>query len=213
MCSQPIRLALLVAVVLALSIGLLIAGAPSGSEVRHTVREAGWLGPAAFVSIYVAWTVVLLPGVVPTLAGGALFGVLAGSLLSLTGAVIGATLAFMIARHVGRGPIKELGGARGERLERWLARHGFVALVYARLVPIVPFNILNYAAGLAGMSTRSYVLATALGIIPGTVAYTVLGSSATHPGSVPFVVSLAAVALLTLIVGAVTRRRRALAGR
>jgi len=120
------------------SVWLLVAGAPSGGELRRAVREAGWLAPAAFVAIYIAWTVLLLPGVVPTLAGGALFGVLGGSLLTLTGAVAGATLAFVIARRAGRAPIRELAGARGERLERWLARHGFVSLVYARLVPIVP---------------------------------------------------------------------------
>ena len=197
-----------------MSVWLLVAGAPSGGELRRAVREAGWLAPAAFVAIYIAWTVLLLPGVVPTLAGGALFGVLGGSLLTLTGAVAGATLAFVIARRAGRAPIRELAGARGERLERWLARHRFVALVYARLVPIVPFNLLNYAAGLACMPTRSYVTATALGIVPGTVAYTVLGSTATHPGSVPFVVSLAAVAPLTAIVTVLSQLRgRALSGR
>ena len=74
--------------------------------------------------------------------------------------------------------------------------------------------MLNYAAGLAGMPTRSCVTATALGIVPGTVAYTVLGSTATHPGSVPFVVSLAAVALLTAIVTGLSQLRgRALSGR
>ena len=87
------------------------------------------------------------------------------------------------------------------------------ALLYARLVPIVPFNLLNYAAGLAGMSTRGYVIATARGIAPGTIAYTALGSAAAHPGSTPFIVSLAAVAALTVTVAALSHRRRALAGR
>jgi uncharacterized membrane protein YdjX (TVP38/TMEM64 family) len=156
----------------------------------------------------------LLPGLVPTIASGALFGVPAGSLPTLTGAVAGATLAFEIARRVGRAPVKELAGPREVRIERWLREHGFVALLYARLVPVVPFNILNYAAGLAGLSRRSYVIATALGIVPGTIAYTAAGSAAAHPGSTPFIVSLAAVALLTALVGALSRlRRRVLVGR
>lgn len=209
-----LRVGLLVVLVLAASIWLVVAGGPSTHQLKHTVHEAGWLAPVAFVAIYICWTVALLPGVVPTLAGGALFGVVAGSLLALTGAVAGATLAFMIARRLGRAPIAKLAGARAAQLEVWLGRHGFVALLYARLVPIVPFNALNYAAGLAGAPAREYVVATAIGIVPGTIAYTAVGSTAEHPGSTPFIVSVAAVVLLTMIVGAVTRlRRRALAGR
>jgi uncharacterized membrane protein YdjX (TVP38/TMEM64 family) len=104
--------------------------------------------------------------------------------------------------------------AAGARLEQWLRRHGFLVLLYARLVPVVPFNVLNYAAGLAGMSTRAYVIATSVGIVPGTVAYTWLGSASAHPGSWPFIVSIAAVALLTVVVGALSHfRRRGLAVR
>lgn len=206
-----LRLLILTALMVGASALLSLSVEPSSAELRHAVRQAHWLAPAAFVAIYIGWTMLLLPGVVPTLAGGALFGVVAGSLLSLVGAVAGATLAFAIARRLGRAPIKELSGSRGARLEDWLSRRGFVALVYARLLPVVPFNVLNYAAGLAGMPTRSYVLATALGIVPGTIAYTVLGSAATHPSSVPFLVSASAIVLLAATVGVVSRRRRALA--
>ena len=206
--SARLRAGLLVVVLGAALTWLLAVGAPSSGDLRGTVDAAGWLGPVVFVAIYIGWTVLLLPGVVPTLVGGAMFGVLAGSILTLIGAVAGATLAFLVARRLGRAPIKELAGARAAGVERWVGRHGSLALLYARLVPIVPFNVLNYAAGLASISTRSYVLATAIGIVPGTVAYTALGSSATHPGSVPFIVALAAVAGLTVIVGAVSRLRR-----
>ena len=92
MRSPRMRLAVLVVLLLTVSVWLLVAGAPSGGELRRAVREAGWLAPAVFVAIYIAWTVLLLPGGVPTLAGGALFGVLGGSLLTLTGAVAGASL-------------------------------------------------------------------------------------------------------------------------
>lgn len=81
-------------------------------------------------------------------------------------------------------------------------RRGFVALLYARLVPSVPFNLLNYAVGIAGLSTRSYLLGTAIG----TVVYTALGSSAGQPGSVSFLVCLGAVLLLSLGVAGGSRR-------
>jgi uncharacterized membrane protein YdjX (TVP38/TMEM64 family) len=214
MRSARLRVGLLLALLAGASIWLLATGGPSSGELKGSVDEAGWLAPAVFVAIYICWTVLLLPGVVPTLAGGALFGVLAGSVLALAGAVAGATLAFLIARRAGRKAVTKIVEARGVRLEDWLRRYGFVALLYARLVPIVPFNVLNYAAGVVGIPTRIYLVATAIGIIPGTVAYTAVGSAAAHPGSTPFIVSLAAVALLTAVVAALSRRRRrALAGR
>jgi uncharacterized membrane protein YdjX (TVP38/TMEM64 family) len=106
------------------------------------------------------------------------------------------------------GSIDASRAGRSTPFEDWLQKRGFLALLYARLVPIVPFNLLNYAAGVAGMSTRDYVIATAVGIVPGTILYTALGTAAVHPGSAPFVVSLAAVALLTATLGALSRRRR-----
>ncbi len=210
--SPRVRLATLAAVLIGISVWLLLAGGPSGGDVRRAVDQSGWLAPAVFVGIYIVWTVVLLPAVVPTLAGGALFGIAIGSLLTLIGAVTGATIAFLIGRRLGRAQVERLAGPRRERFEQWLRRRGALALLYARLVPIIPFNLLNYAAGVSGISTRRYVLVTAVGILPGTVAYTALGSSAAHPGSVPFVVSLAAVALLSLGAGTLSLRRRRVAG-
>jgi uncharacterized membrane protein YdjX (TVP38/TMEM64 family) len=172
--AQP---ALLVAGLVALPAALVLTGGPSQGELQRTVHDTGLLAPLAFVAAYIVWTVLLFPGVVPTLVGGAVFGFALGSLLALTGAIAGATAAFFVARRVGRAGARDLAGPRGAGLDQWLQRHGFVALLYARLVPIVPFNVLNYAAGVAGISTRAYVSATAVGIVPGTLAYTSLGSA------------------------------------
>lgn len=206
--SPQARLGMFAALLAGVSIWLLVAGGPSGGDLRRVVDQAGWLGPVTFVAIYIGWTVALLPAVVPTLAGGALFGVAVGSLLSLIGAVTGATVAFLLGRRLGAAEVHKLAGRHAKRVERWLGARGVLALLYARLVPIVPFNLLNYAAGVSGMPTRGYVIATAVGIIPGTIAYTALGHASAHPGSAPFIVSLGAVALLTLIATTVSRRRR-----
>jgi uncharacterized membrane protein YdjX (TVP38/TMEM64 family) len=203
-----LRLIVLGVLLVGLSLWLELTAGPSRGDVVHAVNHAGLLAPLVFVAIYIAWTVLLFPGVVPTLAGGALFGIVAGSVLALIGAVVGATLAFSIGRGLGRTQVERLAGRRVARLDEWMGRNGFLALLYARLVPVVPFNLLNYAAGVAGMSMRSYVIATAVGIVPGTIAYTALGCAAAHPGSLPFIVSLAAVVLLTLIAGLLSRRHR-----
>lgn len=113
--------------------------------------------------------------------------------------MIGATIAFAIARRWGRAGAERFAGRHAAALERWLDRHGFVTLLYARLLPVTPFSALNYAAGLSPVPTRDYVLATTIGIVPGTVAYAVLGSAAGHPGSMLFLVALGAVGALTLL--------------
>lgn len=168
------------------------------SDLQHAVGAAGPLAPATFVVLYVLLTVLLVPGSVPTVAAGALFGAVWGSVLTVVGATLGASAAFLLARHAGRAAVAPRLGARGRRVDAWLARHGFLAVLLVRLVPLAPFNVVNYAAGVSGVSARSYVLATAVGIVPGTVAFVVLGSAVSRPGSAAFVGSLAAVAVLSL---------------
>lgn len=184
---------------------LLVAGGPTSADIHQTVHRAGWLAPVAFATIYIGLTVLLFPAVVATLAGGALFGVVAGSLITLVAALLGATIAFVLGRRMGRADVQRLAGARGAKLEEWMRQRGFIALLYARLVPVVPFNLLNYAAGMSGISLRSYLAATAMGIVPGTIAYTALGSTARHPGSIPFIIALAAVTILTVSLAAISR--------
>jgi len=206
--SPRVRLLLILILLGGVSVWLLAAGGPTSADINRTVHRTGWLAPAAFVTIYVGLTVLLFPAVVATLAGGALFGAVAGSLITLVAAIVGATIAFVIGRRLGQADVQRLIGGRAARVEDWLRQRGFVALLYARLVPIVPFNLLNYAAGMTGISLRSYVAATAIGIVPGTVAYTALGSTASHPGSLPFISALTAVAVLTVVLAWISRKHQ-----
>lgn len=206
--SPRVRLLLILIALAGVSGWLLVAGGPTTADIHRTVHRAGWLAPVAFATIYVGLTVLLFPAVVATLAGGALFGVVAGSLITLVAAVLGATIAFVLGRRLGQADVQRLAGGRAARLEEWMRQRGFVALLYARLIPIVPFNLLNYAAGMTGMSLRSYVAGTAIGIVPGTVAYTALGSTASHPGSLPFIIALTAVAILTVVLALISRKHQ-----
>jgi uncharacterized membrane protein YdjX (TVP38/TMEM64 family) len=136
-------------------------------------RARGAPGAAPlFVAIYAVVAALGLPGLPATLAGGAIFGFALGTLLNWLGATLGATAAYLLARALGRDAIARLLGARATSLDRLTSAHGFATLLRLRLIPIVPFNVLNFGAGLAGISLRSYVLATALGILPGTAVYT-----------------------------------------
>jgi uncharacterized membrane protein YdjX (TVP38/TMEM64 family) len=168
------------------------------SQIEHLVHGAGIGAPIAFVVIYAVLTVALVPGSVSSVAAGALFGALWGTLLTVAGATLGATGAFLIARRLGRAPLRARSGARIQRLDRWVAQHGVLAVLYVRLVSLFPFTAVNYGFGVTGVTTRAYVAATAAGIVPATYALVALGGSLKHPGSPGFVAALTMVLILAL---------------
>ena len=139
-------------------------------------REIRWIMPL-FVGAYALVTTFGLPAFPLTLAGGAMFGVALGSVLNWTGAVLGACGSYGLARLLGRDALHGLLGRWGSRLDALGSRSGFATIFRLRLIPVVPFNLVSLAAGLAGASFPSYAAATALGIIPGTVIYTYFADS------------------------------------
>ena len=146
------------------------------AEAVRRARDVRFIAPL-FVVSYAVIAGMGLPATPLTLAGGAIFGTVLGSLLNWCGAVLGASAAFLLARMLGRDAVHGMLGKWSERLDALGARDSFATLFRLRLVPVMPFNVLNFAAGLAGIPFRSYLAATALGIIPGTVVYTYFADS------------------------------------
>jgi uncharacterized membrane protein YdjX (TVP38/TMEM64 family)/rhodanese-related sulfurtransferase len=166
--------------------GLLVLGAGAAWAIMHRdlintgaveawLRSFGVWAPAGFVLIYAAGTVLFFSGALLSLAGGALFGPVWGTVWNLLGAILGATLAFLIARSLGADWVAQRLGGRLRRLVDGVAEEGWRFVALTRLVPLVPFNLLNYALGLTRISPRAYVLASAVCMLPGAIAYTWLG--------------------------------------
>ena len=184
------------------------SGDLSSERVEQWVDDAGAWAPVAFVVISASLTVVLFPG--PLLAGasGLLFGTALGFPLSLTAAVLGASMAFLLARTVGHDAVERRAGPRLARLRAAIGRRGFLAVLYARIVPGVPYNLVNYAAGLAPIGLGTFAAATALGAAPRAFAYTALGGSLDDLGSpeaIAAFVVLAAMAIGGLVILRVRR--------
>jgi uncharacterized membrane protein YdjX (TVP38/TMEM64 family)/rhodanese-related sulfurtransferase len=139
------------------------------------LASLGAWAPVAYVMLYALATVAFVPGVVFSLAGGALFGPLWGSLWNLAGATLGAILAFLVARYIAGDWVTRKAGGLLKRLIDGVDAEGwrFVALV--RLVPFFPFNLSNYALGLTRIPLQHYVIATLVCMAPGAVTYTWLG--------------------------------------
>ncbi len=146
------------------------------------LRGTPW-APLVFVPLYAAAVALAVPGTLATLAGGAVFGLWWGTLFNWLGATLGANLAYLLARFLGREGIAQLLGEQTrkwpalERLDRAVASHGFQGMLTLRLIPAVPFNALNFGGGLVGMAWPTYALATGIGILPGTFVYTMFADS------------------------------------
>ncbi len=131
------------------------------AALQAWVEGAGVAGPVVFIVVYAAATVLFLPGAVITLAGGALFGPVWGTLWNLSGATLGALLAFLIARHLGADWVTRRAGQRLRSLNEGVSSEGWRFVAFMRLVPLFPFNLLNYALGLTSIPLASYGLPSA----------------------------------------------------
>jgi uncharacterized membrane protein YdjX (TVP38/TMEM64 family) len=216
------RLALVLAAATAFGVAYLLS-----SEFRTEVdRAAGILyrGDVAGLRDYIlsfgAWAPVVsallmifqalvapLPAFVLTFANGLAFGGFWGGLLSLSSAAVAAAISFWIARALGRGPVEALMGKAGlESADRWFERWGAYAVLVARLIPILSFDVISFAAGLTQIRFLRFFAATVVGAAPATFVYSYLGERA--PMSVQVLLVAFGVAIAGAVVAAVVRRKR-----
>jgi uncharacterized membrane protein YdjX (TVP38/TMEM64 family) len=139
------------------------------------VGQLGWLAPLVFIACYAVSAVFFMPGLLFTLAGGVLFGPLYGTLYNLSGATIGATLAFLTARYLAYEWVAQRAGKRLRQLVTGVEKEGWRFVAFTRLVPLFPFNLLNYALGLTNIRLSHYIITSFIFMAPSGAAYTYLG--------------------------------------
>jgi uncharacterized membrane protein YdjX (TVP38/TMEM64 family) len=145
------------------------------AALQAWLQGCGIWAPLIFVAVYALATVLFVPGSILSLAGGALFGPVWGTLDNLAGATMGATLSFLLARFLLADGFTGRTRGRLQQLAASVEAEGWRFAAFVRLVPLFPFNLLNYALGLTRIGLGAYVLTTLLCMIPGAVAYTYLG--------------------------------------
>ncbi|GAA1935079.1 TVP38/TMEM64 family protein [Kitasatospora viridis] len=189
--ARWIRLAALV-LLLALA-----AGSAAFWDPRTVIAAvpAGWRAPA-FAGLFALGTLAFLPKPALSVAAGLLFGARWGVPVAVAGTTLGAAIAFGLGRGLGQQALRPLLRGRAlTALDRQLTERGFRSVLLLRLVPGVPFQVVNIGAALCGVRLGPYLAGTALGVLPATAAYAVAGASADRPGSPAFLVSTAAVLL------------------
>ena len=188
------------------------AGVP---DLRGTVRSAGLWAPLLFVLLQAVVTVVPIPRTVFTVAAGVLFGSITGLLLTVTGTALAAAGGYWLARTAGGRFVERYADRPALAWVRArLDRSGLLAMVSLRMIPALPFSVLNYASGVSGVRFLPFALGTVLGVLPGTVVVVVLGDAAVggDPHPVMLVVSLACGALGIVGTAVAARRGRDVSG-
>lgn len=179
MNRSAVRIVLLLVLAAAIALGFTYREHLDVAALEDWVADAGAAAPLLFIGLYALATVLFLPGSVLTLVGGALFGPVLGTLYNLTGATFGAVLAFVIARYLAsnwvQARVEASAGGRVERLVKGVEAEGWRFVAFTRLVPLFPFNLLNYALGLTRIPLLHYTLASFVFMLPGALAYTYIG--------------------------------------
>ena len=184
--------------------------------MRDTVDDAGIAAPLAFIALSSLLTVAMFPG--PLLAGasGLLFGTALGTPVSIVAATLGASLAFSLSRRYGASSVDVLSGRRVRVVQDFIAQRGFLSVLYARILPAMPYNMVNYAAGLTAVPLLTFAAATAIGCAPRAFAYTTLGGNLTNLSSPAAIVAFAVLLAMgiggTIVAARDVNLRRRLAG-
>ncbi len=169
------RLLLLVMIVAGITLVVTNREQLDATVIQNWIEQAGNAAPLLFMLVYIIGTVFFFPGAILTLLGGALFGPVLGTLYNLTAATIGSMLSFLVARYLASGWVEKKTGGRLKQLINGVENEGWRFVAFTRLVPLFPFNLLNYGLGLTKIKFSHYSIATCIFMLPGAIAYTYLG--------------------------------------
>ncbi len=172
---------LFLSVIIAVILAIRLTGASRYIEqnaLKGLIQGYGTLAPLIYMLAYAVAPVLLLPGLPLTIAGGILFGPFWGVVYTITSATIGACVAFLISRYITRDFIEgKLKSPRWRKLDQGVERHGWKIVAFTRLVPLFPFNLLNYAFGLTKINFLHYAITTFICMLPACIAFIVFSSS------------------------------------
>jgi uncharacterized membrane protein YdjX (TVP38/TMEM64 family)/Fe-S oxidoreductase len=146
--------------------------------LRQLIAGYGMLAPLIYMLVYAVAPALLLPGLPITIAGGILFGPFWGVIYTITSSTIGACIAFLVSRHVARDWVEgKLRSPRWRCLDEGVEKHGWKVVAFTRLIPLFPFNLLNYAFGMTKIGFWPYAVATFICMLPACIAFIVFSSS------------------------------------
>lgn len=168
---------------------------PTAEGLKEYIASFGIWGPLVYMIMFS----VIPSGSVIAIAGGMAFGMYWGTVYTMIGAVVGATVAFYISRLLGRGAVEKIVKGKMLKIEDGIEKGGFFLILILRLIPIIPFNVISYGAGLTRIKYIDYIFATMIGIIPGVLVFTNLGDKALDVRSPEFMLAVGILSLMVIV--------------
>ncbi len=185
------------------------------TKLQDFVQAQGALGALIFVGVYILTTVLAVPGSALTIMAGAIFGSVLGVGLVIVGATLGASLCFLISRYFARDIVSNIlnKSEKFQKLDNLTEKNGYIIVAITRLVPLFPFNLLNYGFGLTKVPFKVYFLWSALCMLPGTILYVVGAdavSTAIRNGEIPWILVFIVLLILAILFVIVKKAKKSL---
>lgn len=165
-------------------------------DIKAYVDSFGKLGPMVYIVMFSLVPLTLFPDSILAIAGGLAFGFVKGYIYTTIGALIGGSISFYISRKLGRDVVKKFTKERLDSIEDMINDRGFFIIFLLRLIPLFPFDVISYGAGLTSIKYKDFILATFVGTIPGIAVFINIGAQSLNIGSNSFYISIAALILL-----------------
>lgn len=166
------------------------------NEIKDYIESFGKMGSIIYIVMFSLVPLTLFPDSVLAIAGGLIFGLFNGYIYTTIGALIGGTLSFYISRKLGRNVVKKFTKEKLDKVEEMINEKGFFIVFMLRLIPLFPFDVISYGAGLTSIKYKDFILATLFGTIPGILVFVNIGAQSVNIGSTSFYISIAALILL-----------------
>lgn len=169
------------------------------TDIQNYVTSFGDLAPIIYIIMFAVVPLTLFPDSILAIGGGLIFGLSKGYVYTVIGALIGATISFYISRKLGRDFVKKITKEKLDNIEDMIDSNGFFIILMLRLIPLFPFDIISYGAGLTSVKYKDFIIATFIGTIPGILVFTNIGAQSINIGSGSFYMSIGSLVLLVLI--------------
>jgi uncharacterized membrane protein YdjX (TVP38/TMEM64 family) len=191
-------------------LGVLILGGIDRNQLQIYLEKMGIWTPIIYILLYTLGTLLILPSTPLNLTGGAIFGIWWGTLWTTLAALIAALVAFIFTRTVGREIIAKKFAGRWEAIDAEIRLGGLFYMFAIRLLPIIPYGLVNFAAGLTSIRLKDYFLGTLMGTLPGVLPFVMMGSGINELSQGNILPLMCAFTLTGILVGGATwyRRRR-----
>ncbi|MGF1590625.1 MAG: TVP38/TMEM64 family protein [Pleurocapsa sp.] len=196
--------------IIATGIGVVIIGGIDRQQLQIWLETLGILAPVIYIILYTVGTLLILPSTPLNLTGGAIFGIWWGTLWTTIAALVAAIAAFAFTRTFGRELVTQKLAGRWDAVDAEIRQGGLFYLFAIRLLPIIPYGIVNFAAGLTAIKFQDYLIGTILGTLPGVLPFVMLGAGISELSQGNILPVMCAFALTGILVGGATwyRRRR-----